>query len=348
MELTPSPPTPLTMNHTCTLVTYILVLVLSLVLYCTEVGVHVVTAWQLFQEDQYIWLSLQIGILVVPTVTAQCVSIYQSWHTFRWTPARILWGAVHVLLLAMPSRYIRLLFYCGTVDVQKELAQTLQLRSFLALSSSLPLALLEVYIVFTDILPSNQNKIIIAAASVALFSSACTLSTFRKRDKDYRYLEAIISWPGIVFKFIWKLGELGSRITVLALFTQLYTLWIFMVVVGHWICMLLSLLLESKLKSNNNVTSKSILRILATSYTYIFCYMNVTTKPEKYRFVVFYLIMSIENALLLLLWLLYDIREHLHLAVSVTTGVMFIVSLISAIFYYNCFHVKSNDKLPLS
>ena len=74
MELTPSPPTPLTMNHTCTLVTYILVLVLSLVLYCTEVGVHVVTAWQLFQEDQYIWLSLQIGILVVPTVhRAMCI-----------------------------------------------------------------------------------------------------------------------------------------------------------------------------------------------------------------------------------------------------------------------------------
>ena len=336
------------MNHTCTLVTYILVLVLSLVLYCAEVGVHVATAWQLFQDGRHIWLSLQIGILVVPTVTAQCVSIFQSWHTFHWTPARILWAVVHVLLMAIPSRYIRLLFYCGTVDVQKELAQTLQLRSFLALSSTIPLALLEVYIVFTDVLPSDKNKIIIAAASVALFSAACTLSTFRKRDKDYRYLEAIVSWPGIVFKFIWKLGELGSRVTVLALFTQLYTLWIFMVLVGHWICMLLSLLLESKLKSNNKVTSKSALRILATSYTYIFCYMNVTTKPEKYRFVVFYLIMSVENALLLLLWLLYDIREHLHLAVSVITGVTFVVSLISAMFYYNCFHVKSNDKLPLS
>ena len=336
------------MNHTCTLVTYILVLVLSLVLYFAEIGCHAAAAWKLFQENQHVWLSLHIGLLVVPVVTAQCLSIYQSWDTFHWVCARILWGLAHVLLLAMPSRYIRLLLCCGTVDVQKELAQTLQLRSFLGLSNTLPLALLEVYIVFTDTLPSESNKIIIAAASVALFSAACTLSTFRKRDKDFRYLETIISWPGIVFKLIWKLGELGSRILVLALFTQLYTLWIFMVLVGHWICMLLSLLLETKLKSNNTFTSKSALRILATSYTYVFCYMNVTTKPEKYRFVVFYLIMSVENALLLLLWLLYDVRKELHLAVAVATGVMFGVSLISALFYYNCFHVKSSDKQPLS
>ena len=336
------------MNHTCTLVTYVLVLVLSLLLYFAEISIHAAAAWKLFQEDQHVWLSLHIGFLVVPVVTAQCVSIYQSWDTFQWVFARILWGLVHVCLLAMPSRYIRLLLYCGTVDVQKELAQTLHLRSFLALSNTLPLALLEVYIVFTGTLSYDSNKIIITAASVALFSAASTLSTFRKRDKDFRYLEAIISWPGIVFKFIWKFGELGSRIVVLALFTQLYTLWIFMVLVGHWVCMLLSLLLETKLKSTNSLTSKSALRILATSYTYVFCYMNVTTKPEKYRFLIFYLIMSVENALLLMLWLMYDMREELHLPVALATGVSFAVSLVSALFYYNCFHVKSSDKQPLS
>ena len=169
------------MNHTCTLVTYILVLVLSLVLYFAEIGCHAAAAWKLFQENQHIWLSLHIGILVVPVVTAQCLSIYQSWDTFHWVCARILWGLAHVLLLAMPSRYIRLLLYCGTVDVQKELAQTLQLRSFLALSNTLPLALLEVYIVFTDTLPSESNKNYYCCCISGFI--LCSMYTFNIQEK---------------------------------------------------------------------------------------------------------------------------------------------------------------------
>ncbi len=333
------------MKTICSLVTYTSVLLVHLLSYLGEVGLHLATACQLYQENHHIWLSLLIGMLVVPTVAGQCVSIYQSWDTHYTTRSRIIWGILHLFLLAIPSRYSRLLLHCGAVDSHEDFAETVQLRSYLALTSTLPLALLEVYILFNDSLPQSSNKVVIASASVAIFSAASSLSSFKKRKRDYRFLETILSWPGIGLNFFWRLGELGSRVTVLALFAQLYTLWIFMVLAGHWICMLVSLVMETKMKSKeSSFTIKSALRLLATSYAFVFCYVNVTTKPERYRFVVFYLIMSAENALLLLLWLLYDIRDHLHLPVSVAVVVVFVLSVTFAMLYYHCFHEKSIDK----
>ncbi len=238
--------------------------------------------------------------------------------------------------------------YCDSVDVQLELSKTCQLRCFLTFSSGLPLALLETYIVFTSRIPVLQTRILIAAASLSVFSASAALATFRKREKDYRFLETIITWPGTLLKFLWRLGEISCRVLILGLFTQLYTLWVFMVLLCHWICMLTSLLMENKLKPDRSFNYRSILKLLATSYTYIFCYVNISTNPEKYRFVVFYLIMSVENALLLLLWIQYDLRDDLHLPVAICSGAMFVMGIICALLYYHCYHVKSNDKLALS
>ncbi len=343
------------MTHTCcTLVTHVMVLTLSLALHVAELSCHLVVAWRLYSELQHIWLSLQLGVLVVPMVMTQCVSLYWSWDAAsRWGASqRLLWVTLHVAMLALPARYVRLLLtcrdgvYCREGDSQKELARTLQLRTLLTFCSSLPLLLLEVYVVCTGTLQSNA--VVIAAAAVTLASSAASLSTFRKRTEDFRF--NIITWPGHVFKLLWRLGEVGSRVVFLALFTQLYTLWIFMVLLGHWVCMLVSLLLETKLRpKSNGAGTTSLPRLLATSYAFVFCYLNLTTtKPEKYRFVVYYAITAVENALLLLLWILFDARDALHLPVSVATSATFCLSLVSAVVYYHCFHMKSSEKLPIT
>ncbi len=92
------------MKHKWTLVTYSSLLVVSLILYLAETALHILAAVHIYTDHQYVWFSLQSGLLLVPLVTAQFVSIYQSWEMFQWVYGRLLWCVMHVLQLAIPAR----------------------------------------------------------------------------------------------------------------------------------------------------------------------------------------------------------------------------------------------------
>ena len=216
----------------------------------------------------------------------------------------------------------------------------------------LPYTIVETYILispeFSDVKMPGTG-LLMTAAIWSMMSCCWSLATFRKHPEYCTTLETLFSWPGSVFKYLWRLCELSVRVFVISLFAGLYGYWVLLVLSLHWITMFLLGLVESylwnvdtKLPSalRANIKGAVMLKNIVTSFVHIFCYVNITNNNTRYQFCFYYLIMSLENITLLVLWMLFDNRTHLHVPIAAAIGSAYMLALASAVLYYNCFHLK--------
>ncbi len=323
----------------CPLACYIAFVLISLMLYLAEIIFHVAAAIHMYQDGNTVWFALLVGLLAVPTFTVQLMS-YQWYGKGSDCVHQVTVALLHTILLGIPWRYGRLIVSNKVTRIDKEISEASSLRVVLAFTSSLPMIVVEAYNVLNA--PSLLDHVLVMTASLVAIISVCwTCVTYRKRPNDYSYLVAIMSWPGTVLKLIWRIGEIGSRVLVLGLFAGLHHFWLFLVLTLHWITMLMWLIVDHMLRPGSKDKCKSFPYVLISSYMYIFSYLNVLDRKAKYRSVIFYCIMCFENAVLLILWIIYDDRVNLHIPVAVIMGSSFAISLIMAVVYYNCFHLKA-------
>lgn len=109
-----------------------------------------------------------------------------------------------------------------------------------------------------------------------------------------------VNFLGFTCFFLSVLACLAARVTSIVHFMLTYDVWIVVVIVLHTSVALLWLVLRVKPEMEGVVASKigRCLYYLFFAYVYNVCFLHLNNRPGKYRMIIFYVLLYIENFLL--------------------------------------------------
>uniref|UniRef100_A0A8C5KSX4 XK-related protein n=1 Tax=Jaculus jaculus TaxID=51337 RepID=A0A8C5KSX4_JACJA len=218
-------------------------------------------------------------------------------------------------------------------------ADLLALRLLEALLQTVPHLLLQAYVFlasdFTDIVPGVSTLLSWSSLSWTLVSYTHFLGVMKLGH--YKML-----WAALLSQQLWRMGMLGTRVLSLVLFCKVYRVWVLVVGGAHWLVMTFWLVAQQ----SDIVESTSHWRLfnVLVGAVYILCYLNFWDSPSRSRMASFYLVMLLENIILLLLamdFLQGALWTRLWTIAGVLSG--FLIGSLSLVIYYSLLHPKSTD-----
>ncbi|XP_045391597.1 XK-related protein 5 [Lemur catta] len=147
-------------------------------------------------------------------------------------------------------------------------------------------------------------------------------------------------WAALLCQQLWRMGMLGTRVLSLVLFYKAYHVWVLVVGGVHWLVMTFWLVAQQ----SDIVDSTCHWRLfnLLVGAVYILCYLNLWDSPSRNRMVTFYLVMLLENVILLLLATDF-LQGASWTSLCTIAGVLsgFLVGSVSLVVHYSLLHPKS-------
>ncbi|GAB1293026.1 XK-related protein 5 [Apodemus speciosus] len=213
------------------------------------------------------------------------------------------------------------------------------LRLLEALLQTGPYLLLQVYVFlasdFTDIVPGISALLSWSSLSWALVSYNRFLGIMKSGHRT-------MLWAALLCQQLWRMGMLSARVLSLVLFCRVYRVWVLVVGGAHWLVMTFWLVAQQ----SDIVESTCHWRLfnLLVGAVFILCYINFWDNPSRSRMASFYLVMLLENSILLLLatdFLQGTPGTGLWTVVGVLSG--FLIGCTSLVIYYSLLHPKSSD-----
>ena len=64
------------------------------------------------------------------------------------------------------------------------------------------------------------------------------LASFNKNIRSRNLHRLILTWLGVIFQLLWRLGTIGARCLALVLYASAYHAWLVLFGFMHWICMI--------------------------------------------------------------------------------------------------------------
>lgn len=175
------------------------------------------------------------------------------------------------------------------------------------------------------------------SAILSLFSICWALASFSKNVRLQNVNRLVLTWLGVIFQFFWRLGTVVSRVTALTVYASLYKSWIFLVIVLHWFSMLLWLISPKNVFHGENISrvKKATLSAMI-AFVYVFAYINLQEVNPRQKMVTFYVVMFLENLLLVCLWLvgIWPERGDKWMLVPLTVVASFAIGILFMITYY--------------
>ncbi|XP_021090084.2 XK-related protein 5 [Mesocricetus auratus] len=213
------------------------------------------------------------------------------------------------------------------------------LRLLEALLQTGPHLLLQAYVFlasgFTDTVPGISALLSWSSLSWALVSYNHFLGVMKPGHRATQ-------WAALLCQQLWRMGMLGARVLSLVLFCRVYRVWVLVVGGAHWLVMTFWLVAQQ----SDIVESTCHWRLfnLLVGAVYILCYINFWDSPSRSRMASFYLVMLLENSILLLLatdFLQGAPWASLWTVAGVLSG--FLIGSVSLVIYYSLLHPKSAD-----
>lgn len=338
------------MASSCLSVCFGIFLTISLLLYIAELVLNSITVYNVFcDETRKPWFTPMVGILLLPTVVVQLVSVIlllgkrgDYLTCFRLFGIAVL----HVLQLGFFWRHISLFRETDPAWKTKDLSDLSLLHMLHTFTSMLPLLFIQSFMILHfDV----TDSVSIATIAVTFVASCWFTASFRRHHNSDTIDDLVLTWPGTIFRLLWRAGEMLSRILSLAVFTSIYYYWIFLILGLHGLTMLVCLctsVLGMFEKSGLSSCNKFFLGIIV-AYMYSICFVNTSSENAVFRYALFYIIMFLENAVLTAVW--YIRADQSDGGTKVNTIVFisacsFLIGVISLIVYYKFFHVRSTSE----
>ncbi|XP_077451217.1 XK-related protein 5b isoform X2 [Stigmatopora argus] len=227
------------------------------------------------------------------------------------------------------------------MDVYGEIMQQADvaaLRLLEALVVTLPQTLLHTYVLIcTDIGIKSPASVCFA---VCLLSLAWALVLYARSCTLIRPGHLHMTPAAIFCQLLWRVSMLGSRFGVLMLFTRIFKQWILGVIGVHWLGA--TFWMVSQQTDIIRSTSRWRLFNLILGAIHIFFFLNVKYGPSRLRMAGFYLVMFLENIILLLAssWL-FSMVSWDTVAIPGAVVCSFLIGVISLVLYYRFLHPKS-------
>ena len=319
---------------------------LSLVLHIGEIVLNGFFAAQFLEQgSNSTWFTIIVGLMVLPMVTIQLVSavlLLQRRSSQLSCVETMVTVVMHFFQLGFIWRHIRILKEDDVLWKKRDFADMCLLRMFYAFSASLPIFGIQVY----TLVSSTPNGWVVYSASATSLVAICwALCSFRRQYETSDFESIVLTWPGTMFRLIWRLGEMVARLVALAVFASVYGSWVFVVIGLHWVTMLTCIctsVLGHLDVAGMNCCHKFIMNLLV-SYIYIFCHINFSDENAQFRYITYYTIMFLENAVLVVVWI-FTVENNDTLQVHsiiFISSLAFFVGMVSMAIYYRFFHIPS-------
>ncbi|XP_047406233.1 XK-related protein 5 isoform X1 [Sciurus carolinensis] len=320
---------------------------LSALLQAAEQSARLYTMVYYFTTGQLFWGWLASSVLL-PGCLVQGLSYL--WFRADGHPGCGLLVVLHLLQLGVWKRHwdtaSTALSKAGEAPHWGQLwlqeADLSALRLLEALLQMGPHLLLQTYVFlasdFTDVVPGVSALLSWSSLSWALVSYTRFLGVVKPGHH-------VMPWAALLCQQLWRMGMLGTRVLSLALFCKAYRVWVLVVGGAHWLVMTFWLVAQQ----SDIVDSTCHWRLfnLLVGAVYILCYLNFWDSPSRNRMASFYLVMLLENIILLLLatdFLQGTSWTSLWTVAGVSSG--FLIGSVSLVIYYSLLHPKSTDIWP--
>ncbi|BES99743.1 XK-related protein [Nesidiocoris tenuis] len=315
--------------------------IISLVVYFTDIVFDLTSAYALYQRNQQDWAHIVLFFATVSLVTSQIVSL-------RW----FLSGAklktkfplvtVHVFGLGILWRYFKLLLPVHLPSVKLEVRDLCVLRLVHAFAQSAPLLLVELHLLLNENLDQELRDLNVVSVCLSLFSVCWALASFSKNVRTRSVHKLVLTWLGVIFQFTWRLGTVGSRAMCLVLYASLYGPWVLLVVLLHWVSMFLWIVSTGSLfKVDEPSTLQRTCLSSVIAFVYVLAYINLQeTGRHKHKMVLYYVVMTLENALLCFAWYLQAPYTQSNQLMPIILATAYLTGLMFMVIYYRFFHVR--------
>ncbi|XP_075840620.1 XK-related protein 5 [Microtus pennsylvanicus] len=317
---------------------------LSALLQAAEQSARLCTIVYHFSTGHLLWGWLALSLLL-PGILVQTL----SYLWFRADGHQGHWWLVslHLLQLGVWKRHwdsVAAALWKGreapcSGQLHLQEADLSALRLLEALLQTGPHLLLQVYVFlasdFTDVVPGISALLSWLSLSWALVSYSHFLGVMKPSHHT-------MLWAALLCQHFWRMGMLGARVLSLVLFCRVYRVWVLVVGGAHWLVMSFWLVAQQ----SDIVESTCHWRLfnLLVGAIYILCYINFWDSPSRSRMASFYLVMLLENSILLLLatdFLQGAPRTSLWTVAGVLSG--FLIGSVSLVLYYTLLHPKAAD-----
>ncbi|XP_004642586.1 XK-related protein 5 [Octodon degus] len=300
---------------------------LSALLQAAEQSARLCTAAYFFATGETLWAWLALSVLL-PGLLVQGLSYLwfraDGHHSRPWLVLLHLlqlgvwkrhWDAVAILRKGRQAPH--------SDHLQLQEADLAALRLLEALLQSSPHLLLQTYVSlasgFTDAVAGVSALLSWSSLSWALVSYTHVLDGMKPGRRAG-------PWAALFCQQLWRMGMTATRVLSLVLFCRAYRVWV--LVVGDVI----------------DSTCHWRLFNLLVGAVYILCYLNFWDSPSRSRVASFYLVMLLENVILLLLATNF-VQGPLWTQLCTVAGVLsgFVIGSISLVVYYSLLHPQSPD-----
>ncbi|XP_023017946.2 XK-related protein 7 [Leptinotarsa decemlineata] len=317
--------------------------VVSLAAYFCDLVFDILVVYDLYQRSFTVLFLQCLGAIVLSIIISQILSLrwYLNQETVGWQ--RFVVIALHVLQLGVLWRYARLLVPVQIASVKREVRDLCILRLVHGFLQAAPMLLLQL-----SLLPGAEDgpptDLVIVSTALSLFSTCWALASFSKHIQSVDRL--VLTWLGVVSQLLWRAGTVTARALALSAYAARYHSWIFLVLALHWACMFLWLLSPRSPFHGQRGKKLGMCGIMAAIY--VLAYINLQEKPRRRTMAIFYVVMLLENCLLVCAWIAAvwpDKPLHWELVPILTVG-LFTVGIIFMLLYYKFFHVKRLMEKP--
>jgi hypothetical protein len=163
---------------------------------------------------------------------------------------------------------------------------------------------------------------------------------FSHEDKENHTLQ------GMGFNFLWRACEIGPRVIALGLFSSQFRSFVFIVAGVHWIAMSIWLIFQETQFYQNRCEER--LFDLLCGIVYIFCFLDVRGGVTRYKMLVYYIIVVLENFIMIGFWSYFtDAKgEWFYIPTFFVMPIGLVLQLFFHFMYYGCFHPLGRGQIP--
>ncbi|XP_016132838.1 XK-related protein 6b [Sinocyclocheilus grahami] len=348
-------------------------IVLALLVFFWDVGTDLWLALDYYVKQDYLWFGLTLFFVLVPSVLVQILSF--RWFVQDYTGGGLgsveglssslgpgvhgrarccrmsvwVWQTlIHILQMGQVWRYIRAMYLGIQSRRQKEnqrrfywammyeYADVNMLRLLETFLESAPQLVLQLCIM----IQKNRAETLQCVSAVAsLLSLSWVLASYHKLLRDSRDDQKSMSYRGALVHLLWRFFTISSRALSFALFASVFHIYFGIFVVLHWCAMAFWVIHGG----TDFCMSKweEVLFNMVVGVVYVFCWFNVKEGRTRFRMVVYYLLVLVENTILTALW--YTYRDPVttdSYAASALCGVFlcFASGVACMVLYYSVLH----------
>ncbi|CAK1543556.1 unnamed protein product [Leptosia nina] len=342
--------------------------VISLAGYFCDVVFDLVMGYALLERGYKGTFAATLSIVITSLLISQVLSL--RWYLHVWWASegrkgRPPWLPVllHCLQMGVLWRYARLLVPVELRRVKHQVRDLCMLRLVHAFCEAAPMLLLQLHILLKEahlepitnelgVTPEPNidepaaNKAFaelnVISASLSLFSVCWALASFSKNVRLQNVHRLVLTWLGVIFQFLWRLGTISARVCSLTVYALVYEYWVFLVIGLHWVSMFLWLISPKNVFHGERISRprKAYLSALI-AFVYVFAYINLQDTNHRQKMVIFYCVMSIENCVLITAWWWSGARQGPPAGrLAPAAAASFLAGLACMLLYYRYFHVR--------